>query len=123
MLNALTESNKRKIFREVKNILNKYKLFGFILHDPKTHEEFHNSLKNSFELLDFSTGKDFLFFALTEPSKNWLERNRKNYGCSIITAPSSIIDRVSKFGKSYRELTIDTVKKFLSDSKDSNFKI
>ena len=37
--------------------------------------------------------------------------------------PSSIIDKISKFGKSYNELTLDTVKKFLKDSKESNFKI
>ena len=34
-----------------------------------------------------------------------------------------IIEKISKFGKSYKELTLDTVKKFLKDSKASNFKI
>ena len=37
--------------------------------------------------------------------------------------PSAIKEKISKFGKTYQELTIDTVKKFLKDSKDSNFKI
>ena len=45
------------------------------------------------------------------------------YGCSIITMPPAIIEKISKFGKTYQELTLDTVKKFLIDSKDSNFKI
>ncbi len=34
-----------------------------------------------------------------------------------------IIDQISKFGKSFGELTIDTVKGFLTDSKKSKFKI
>ena len=37
--------------------------------------------------------------------------------------PPTIIGKISKFGKNYQELTLDTVKKFLKDSKDSNFKI
>ena len=47
----------------------------------------------------------------------------KNYGCQIITMPPSIIKKISMFGKTHRELTLDTVKKFLKDSKESNFKI
>ena len=52
-----------------------------------------------------------------------LIKQSKNYNCSIITMPPSIIEKISKFGKTYRELTLDTVKKFLKDSKKSNFKL
>ena len=62
-----------------------------------------------------------ILWASTREAYNYLQA--KNCGCSIITMPSSIIDKISKFGKSYQELTLDTVKKFLKDSKDSNFKI
>ena len=37
--------------------------------------------------------------------------------------PSAIIEKISKFGKTYQELTLDTVRKFLLDSRNSNFKI
>ena len=47
----------------------------------------------------------------------------KNCGCSIITMPPSIINKIGKFGASFQDLTLDTVKKFLQDSKNSNFKI
>ena len=47
----------------------------------------------------------------------------KNCECSIITMPSLVIDKISKFGTSFQSLTLNTVKKFLKDSKDSNFKI
>ena len=47
----------------------------------------------------------------------------KDCGCSIITMPPTTIEKISKFGATFDDLTIDTVKKFLQDSKDSNFKI
>ena len=71
MLNALGYGADRPILEETKKILNKFKLFGLILHDPKAHFNFHNTLKNSFERLDFLTGCDFLFFALTDPPRSW----------------------------------------------------
>ncbi len=47
----------------------------------------------------------------------------KQIGCHIITVPPTIIEKIEKFGKSYNELTLETVKTFLVDSKKSNFKI
>ena len=61
-----------------------------------------------------------ILWASTREAYNYLQA--KNCGCSIITMPSTIIEKISKFGKSYQELTLDTVKKFLEDSKRSNFK-
>ena len=43
--------------------------------------------------------------------------------CDIITCPPSIIEKIEKFGKNYSDLTVDTVKGFLRDSKKSKFKI
>ena len=62
-----------------------------------------------------------ILWASTREAYNYLQA--KQCGCSIITMPSPIIEKISKFGKTYKELTLDTVKKFLEDSKDSNFKI
>jgi len=62
-----------------------------------------------------------ILWASTREAYNYLQA--KNYGCSIITMPSAIIAKIAKFGKTYQELTLDTVKKFLKDSNDSNFKI
>jgi transaldolase len=47
----------------------------------------------------------------------------KQLGCHIITIPPSIIDKIQNFGKSFNQLTTETVKAFLSDSKKSKFKI
>ena len=62
-----------------------------------------------------------ILWASTREPYNYLQA--KNCGCSIITMPAAIIEKISKFGKTYQELTLGTVKKFLKDSRDSNFKI
>ena len=62
-----------------------------------------------------------ILWASTREAYNYLQA--KNCGCQIITMPPAIIEKINKFGKTYEELTLDTVKKFLTDSKSSNFKI
>jgi transaldolase len=47
----------------------------------------------------------------------------KKIGCHIITIPPTIIEKIENFGKSFNQLTNETVKLFLVDSKKSNFKI
>ena len=47
----------------------------------------------------------------------------KQLGCHIITIPPSIIEKIQKFGKSFDQLTQETVKNFLVDSKKSKFKL
>ncbi len=44
-------------------------------------------------------------------------------GCDIITVPPKIIEKIENFGKSYKQLTHETVAGFLKDSKKSKFKI
>ena len=62
-----------------------------------------------------------ILWASTREAYNYTQA--KECGCSIITMPSSIIDKINNFGASLEDLTLDTVKKFLKDSKSSNFKI
>ena len=45
----------------------------------------------------------------------------KKLGCHIITVPPTIIEKIEKFGKSFNQLTKETVKAFLVDSKKSNY--
>ncbi|MDC0586114.1 transaldolase [Candidatus Pelagibacter sp.] len=47
----------------------------------------------------------------------------KQLGCHIITVPPSIIEKIENFGKSFNQLTVETVKAFLNDSNKSKFKI
>ena len=61
-----------------------------------------------------------LWASVREPY-NYLQA--KQLGCHIITIPPSIIEKIEKFGKSFNQLTKETVKAFLVDSKKSKFKI
>jgi len=63
---------------------------------------------------------EILWASVREPY-NYLQA--KQLGCHIITISPSIIEKIEKFGKSFNQLTIQTVKNFLTDSKKSNFKI
>ena len=63
---------------------------------------------------------EILWASVREPY-NYLQA--KQLGCHIITIPPALIEKIEKFGKSYNQLTIETVKTFLIDSKKSNFKI
>ena len=63
---------------------------------------------------------EILWASVREPY-NYLQA--KQIGCHIITTPPSIIEKIEKFGKTFKKLTTDTVKGFLEDSKKSNFKI
>ena len=61
-----------------------------------------------------------LWASVREPY-NYLQA--KQLGCHIITIPPSIIEKIENFGKSFDQLTKETVKAFLTDSKKSKFKI
>ena len=63
---------------------------------------------------------EILWASVREPY-NYLQA--KQLGCHIITVPPAVIEKIEKFGKSFNQLTIETVKAFLVDSKKSNFKI
>ena len=62
-----------------------------------------------------------ILWASTREAYNFLQANE--CGCSIITMPPKIIEKISKFGKSYKALTNDTVKTFYKDALDAKFKI
>ena len=61
---------------------------------------------------------EILWASVREPY-NYLQAKR--LGCHIITVPPSIIEKIEKFGNTFKNLTIETVKTFLTDSKKSGF--
>jgi transaldolase len=63
---------------------------------------------------------EILWASVREPY-NYIQA--KNLGCHIITVPPATIEKIENFGKSFNQLTKETVKGFLTDSKKSNFKI
>ena len=62
-----------------------------------------------------------ILWASTREAYNFIQA--KQLSCNIITMPPKIINQISSFGKTSEQLTLETVKGFLIDSKKSNFKI
>tara|TARA_B100000963_G_C22453862_1_gene592418 strand:- start:33 stop:725 length:693 start_codon:yes stop_codon:yes gene_type:complete len=60
-----------------------------------------------------------ILWASTREAYNYTQA--KQIGCHIITVPPAIIEKVEKFGKSFNQLTKETVNGFLEDSKKSKF--
>tara|TARA_B100001175_G_scaffold271479_1_gene244210 strand:+ start:4609 stop:5307 length:699 start_codon:yes stop_codon:yes gene_type:complete len=63
---------------------------------------------------------EILWASVREPY-NFLQA--KELGCHIITVPPTIIEKIENFGKTFNQLTKETVKAFLNDSKKAKFKI
>jgi len=62
-----------------------------------------------------------ILWASTREAYNYIQA--KQLKCNIITMPPKVINQINTFGKSYKAMTLDTVKGFLSDSKKSKFNL
>tara|TARA_Y100001970_G_scaffold290316_1_gene423679 strand:+ start:2991 stop:3686 length:696 start_codon:yes stop_codon:yes gene_type:complete len=76
--------------------------------------------KKSIKLSRNYRNVEILWASVREPY-NYIQA--KQLGCHIITVPPKIIEKIEKFGKTFKKLTKDTVIGFLKDSKKSKFKI
>ena len=77
-------------------------------------------IKKSIVLAKKFKNVEILWASVREPY-NYLQA--KQLGCHIITIPPATIEKIENFGKTFEQLTRETVKSFLIDSKKSNFKI
>ncbi len=62
-----------------------------------------------------------ILWASTREAYNYTQAKQIN--CDIITMPPKVISQISGFGKSFKSMTLDTVKSFLADSKKSRFSL
>ncbi len=76
--------------------------------------------KKSISLAKRYKNVEILWASVREPY-NYLQA--KQTGCHIITIPPNIIEKIEAFGKTFNQLTLETVKGFLVDTKKSKFKI
>ena len=77
-------------------------------------------IKNSILMSRKYKNIKILWASVREPY-NFLQA--KQIGCHLITIPPQIIEKIENFGKSFDQLTKETVIGFLRDSKKSNFKL
>ena len=76
--------------------------------------------KESIKIAKKYKNVEILWASVREPY-NFLQAKQLN--CHIITVPPAIIEKIEKFGKTFDQLTKETVKAFLSDSKKSKFRL
>ena len=62
-----------------------------------------------------------ILWASTREAYNFIQAKQLN--CNIITMPPKVINQIAGFGKSFKSMTLDTVKGFLIDSKKSRFSL
>ena len=62
-----------------------------------------------------------ILWASTREAYNFIQA--KQLKCDIITMPPKIINQIESFGKSFKSMTLDTVRGFLKDSKKSKFNL
>ena len=62
-----------------------------------------------------------ILWASTREPYNYIQA--KQLKCHIITTPPSIIEKIEKFQTKFDNLTVDTVRGFLNDSKKSKFNL
>ena len=62
-----------------------------------------------------------ILWASTREAYNFIQAKQLN--CNIITMPPKVINQIAGFGKSFKAMTLDTVKGFLTDSKKSRFSL
>jgi len=77
-------------------------------------------IKKSIRLAKKFKNVEILWASVREPY-NYTQA--KQLGCNIITIPPSIIEKIENFGKSFDQLTIETVNAFYKDAKSAKFKI
>jgi len=76
--------------------------------------------KKSISLAKKFKNVEILWASVREPY-NYIQA--KQLGCHIITIPPNTIEKIEKFGKSFDQLTQETVKAFYNDAQSVGFKI
>ena len=77
-------------------------------------------IKKSIKMAKKFKNVEILWASVREPY-NYIQA--KQLGCHIITVPPPIIEKIEKFGKSFQDLTNETVKTFYKDAISARFKI
>ncbi len=121
-LNITAVYNSTQTLRILKNINKKTRVIISIFagRAGDTGKDPVPEFKRSLKLAKKYKNVEILWASVREPY-NYIQA--KQLKCHLITVPPAIIEKIEKFGKTFKNLTIETVKTFLIDSKKSNFKI
>jgi len=119
-ITAVYTSNQTKKILKVINRTSKVIISIFAGRAGDTGKDPVPEFLKSIKLAKNYKNVEILWASVREPY-NYIQA--KKLGCHIITIPPKIIEKIQRFGKSFNQLTLETVKAFLIDSKKSKFKI
>ena len=119
-ITAVYTSNQTKKILKVINRKSKVIISIFAGRAGDTGKDYVPEFIKSIKLAKNFKNVEILWASVREPY-NYVQA--KQLGCHIITIPPAIIEKIQKFGKSFNQLTLETVRAFLIDSKKSKFKI
>ena len=121
-LNITAVYNSTQTLKILKNINKKTKVIISIFagRAGDTGKDPVPEFKRSLKFAKKYKNVEILWASVREPY-NYIQA--KQLKCHLITVPPAIIEKIEKFGKTFQNLTIDTVKGFLVDTKKSKFKL
>ena len=119
-ITAVYTSNQTKKILKIINRKSKVIISIFAGRAGDTGKDYVPEFIKSIKLAKNFKNVEILWASVREPY-NYVQA--KQLGCHIITVPPAIIEKIQKFGKSFGQLTLETVRAFLIDSKKSKFKI
>ena len=119
-ITAVYTSNQTKKILKIINRKSKVIISIFAGRAGDTGKDYVPEFIKSIKLAKNFKNVEILWASVREPY-NYVQA--KQLGCHIITVPPAIIEKIQKFGKSFNQLTLETVRAFLIDSKKSKFKI
>ena len=119
-ITAVYDSNQVKKILKLINKKTKMIISIFVGRAGDTGKDLIPEFKKSIQFSKKYKNVEILWASVREPY-NYLQA--RQLGCHIITIPPSIIEKIEKFGKTTKQLTLDTVKGFLKDSRKSKFKL
>ena len=119
-ITAVYSANQTKKILKIINKKTKVIISIFAGRAADTGKDPVPEFKRSLKLAKKFKNVEILWASVREPY-NFLQA--KQLGCHLITVPPSIIEKIEMFGKSFDQLTKETVKGFLKDSRKSKFKI
>ena len=119
-ITAVYTSNQTKKILKIINRKSKVIISIFAGRAGDTGKDYVPEFIKSIKLAKNFKNVEILWASVREPY-NYVQA--KQLGCHIITIPPAIIEKIQKFGKSFNQLTLETVRAFLIDSKKSKFKI
>ncbi len=119
-ITAIYSSNQTKRILKLLNKRSKVIISIFAGRAGDTGKDPVPEFQESIKLTKKFKNIEILWASVREPY-NYTQA--KQLGCDIITIPPATIEKIEKFGKTFDQLTKETVKAFFEDAKSAGFKI